>query len=102
LGAYAHYRIMLLHLLQGKRDEAMVAYRALGDGFPSGNPGNPYAELARSFWEAFTAGTGLGDGCAGAVDYAQAHTAEILAPLGSGFYGTAQRDYRAVDICPFE
>jgi hypothetical protein len=102
LSAYAHYRIMLLHLLHGKRDEALVAYRALGDGFPSGNPGHSYAALGTAFWEAQAASGGLRDGCAGAVEYARAHVAEILEPLGSGFYGTAQRDYQPEDVCPFE
>jgi hypothetical protein len=102
LSAYAHYRIMLLHAVQGKHDEATDAYGALADGFPNGEPGHPYAELGRAFWEPYAAGGGLHGGCAAAVEYARTYDAEILAPLGSSFYGTAQRDYRAVDVCPFE
>ena len=66
LGAYAHYRVMLLYVLQGDRNEAQMIFRVLGDGYPAGNPGHPYAELATAFWAAYDPGIGLGSGCAGA------------------------------------
>ena len=37
-----------------------------------------------------------------AVEYAGTHEDNILVPLGSGFYGYMNRDYKARDVCPFE
>jgi len=100
LSAYARYRMMLLHIVQGFMPEAQGVYETLQDEFPVGAVGHQYAKLATVFWEEYNASEDIAAACGKAVEYASAHADEVLAPLGSGFYGFGQRDYAPEDICP--
>lgn len=100
LGAYARYRIMLLHASRGYLDAAQIVFEELQARFPMPRPGHPYAELAAAFWEEFSVGQDLTAACGRAVAYAEEHRAEILAPLGSEFYGVLNRSYAPEDVCP--
>jgi len=99
LSAYARYRIMLLHIVQGSMPEAQVVYETLQDEFPARAVGHQYAELATVFWEGYNASEDIAAACGKAIEYASAHADEVLTPLGSGFYGSGQRDYAPEDIC---
>ncbi len=101
LSAYAYYRTMLVHVALGNMSEASSAYGTLQEQFLPGTAGHPYAQLATVFWEAYNAHGDLVVACNKAVEHATAHAGEILAPLGSEFYGFNNRDYAPDDICIF-
>jgi hypothetical protein len=101
LNAYALYRIMLLHVIQGDLSQAQLAYQSLQEGSPPDAAGNQYAQLATAFWTEYQATEDVAAACSQAVEYAAAHSGELLDPMGSGFYGMNQRDYVPEDICPF-
>lgn len=102
LSAYARYRIMLLHVVQGLMSEAQMVYETLQEEFPPGTVGHQYAELATVFWEEYNAREDIAPACGKAIEYASAHADEVLTPLGNGFYGFGQRDYAPEDICPLK
>jgi len=55
LAAYAYYRIMLLHLVQGHEPDATTVYNTLQEKFGNNQYGRPYAEMATEFWNALMA-----------------------------------------------
>ncbi|MFQ5410480.1 MAG: hypothetical protein ACE5FI_18890, partial [Anaerolineales bacterium] len=101
LAAYGRYRILLLHAAQGYLPEAQTVYDTLQEKFPEGTVGSAYAALATAFWDEFSAQDDIAAACEAAIDYAAAHADQILAPLGSDFYGFGQPDYAPEDLCPF-
>ena len=100
LGAYAYYRIMLLHLVQGNKAGAEASYKTLQQQFGSDPYGQPYVEIATAFWNAYQATQKMYDGCAAAIQYAVEHP-EILIPLGSDYHGSQSHTYVPADVCPF-
>ena len=100
LSAYSRYRIMLLHTFQEYVPEATIVYETLIEKFPSGTPGNAFAQMATAFWEEYSASEEIKSACQAAIAFADENQAEILNPLGGGFYGWG-RIYLPEDICPF-
>jgi hypothetical protein len=100
LAAYAYYRIMLIHLVQGNESEASTTYNTLQQTFGSNQYGHPYVEMATAFWEAYQSTHKMYDGCAAAIQYAAEHP-EILTPLGSDYHGAQSHTYVPADVCPF-
>jgi hypothetical protein len=100
LAAYAYYRIMLLHLIQGNESEAITAYTTLQQSFGNDPYARPYTEMATAFWNAYQSTRKMYDGCAAAIQYAVEHP-EILIPLGSDYHGVQAKIYKPEDVCPF-
>ncbi len=100
LAAYAYYRIMLLHLVQGNESDAGTIYNTLQQKFGSDSYGRPYVEIATAFWEAYQSTHKMYDGCAAAIQYAAEHP-DILIPLGSDYHGWQSHTYVPADVCPF-
>jgi hypothetical protein len=100
LAAYAYYRIMLLHLVQGNEPEASTTYNTLQETFGNDQYGSPYVEMATAFWNAYQSTHKMYDGCAAAIQYAVEHP-EILIPLGSDYHGAQSHIYKPEDVCPF-
>jgi hypothetical protein len=100
LAAYAYYRIMLLHLVQGQAAEAASTYQTLYETFGNDPYAAPYVEMASAFWEAYQSTEKMYDGCAAAIQYAVEHS-EILIPLGSDYHGWQSHIYEPADVCPF-
>jgi len=100
LGAYAYYRIILLHFVQENEQEASLAYKALQEKFGNDPYGQPYVEMATAFWDAYQYAHKMYDGCAAAIQYAAEHP-EILIPLGSDYHGSQSHTYVPADVCPF-
>jgi hypothetical protein len=99
LAAYAYYRIMLLHIVQGHESDAGTVYKTLQQKFGSDPYGRPYAEMATAFWETYQSTYKMYTGCAAAIQYAVEHP-EILAPLGSDYHGYQSHTYAPEDVCP--
>ena len=100
LAAYAYYRIMLIHLVQGNELEAEATYNTLHEKFSSDHSAQPYLEMATKFWEAHQSTHEMYDGCAAAIQYGAEHP-EILIPLGSDYHGSQSHTYSPADVCPF-
>jgi hypothetical protein len=101
LAAYAYYRIMLLHIVQGHESDAGTVYKTLQQKFGNKSYSQPYVEMATAFWEAHWSTRGIYDGCAAAIQYTVEHP-EILTPLGGGwYYGSQSHAYVPTDVCPF-
>ena len=100
LAAYAYYRIMLLHLVQGHETDATTVYNTLQQKFGSDQYGRPYVEMATAFWNAYQSTHKMYDGCAAAIQYAAEHP-DILIPLGSDYHGAQSHIYVSEDVCPF-
>jgi len=100
LAAYAYYRIMLIHLVQGHASDASTAYNTLQQKFGNDQYGHPYVEMATAFWKAYQSTHKMYDGCAAAIQYAAEHP-EILIPLGSDYHGWQSHQYKPEDVCPF-
>jgi hypothetical protein len=88
LAAYAYYRIMLLHLVQGHESDATTVYNTLQEKFGNDQYGRPYVEMATAFWNAYQSTHKMYAGCAAAIQYAAEHP-DILIPLGTGAIITA-------------
>jgi hypothetical protein len=100
LAAYAYYRIMLLHIVQGHESDADTVYKTLQQKFSNDQYGQPYVEMAIAFWNAYQSTHKMYDGCAAAIQYAVEHP-EMLTPLGSDYHGAQSHIYMPADVCPF-
>ena len=112
--AYAFYRRMLASVLNGNQSGAASAFADLQSRFPltlivtndegqeeevaSTEPGIIYTQMAIAFWDNYSRFGDHGTACAEAVSFAQRNSA-VLSPLNS--FGYANRQYVAVDMCPF-
>ena len=101
LEAYARFRMLLIELARGRLDEAENQLRILKAGFGQDSSAYPFVELSEIVWDAHLDTQGMGRACSLAIDYASAHEEQVLAPLGSTYYGFLNRDYDPQDICPF-
>lgn len=100
LAAYAYYRIMLLHLVQGHESDATTVYNTLQEKFGNDPYGHPYVEMASAFWEAYQSTHKMYAGCAAAIQYAAKYP-DILTPLGSDYHGWQSHQYKPEGVCPF-
>lgn len=100
LAAYAYYRIMLLHIVQGNNAEADRTYDTLREKFATDEYGRPYVAMATAFRDAYQSTHKIYAGCAAAIEYA-AKQPEILVPLGSDYHGEQSHTYVPEDVCPF-
>jgi len=100
LAAYAYYRIMLLHLVQGHEPDATTVYNTLQQKFGNDQYGHLYVEMATAFWNVYQSTHKMYASCAAAIDYAVKHP-EILTPLGSDYHGSQSHIYVPADVCPF-
>ena len=107
LAAYAHFRILLLHILQGKIAEAENEFNILNESFQPGFPGYAYVELVNVFWSEYQKSANIENACARAIEYTELHPVEVLSSLGNGesagvyYFGFQSLVYEPEDICPF-
>ncbi len=104
--AYARFRVLLLHVVQGYLPEAETVYSTLQEQYPEGRIGHAYAEMAAAFWNEYQKERNIGQACAKAVDYAIEHPTETLSYLGNGeyaimYFGDQSLEYKPEDLCPF-
>lgn len=100
LAAYAYYRIMLLHFVQGHKSDAGTVYKTLEQKFSNNPYGRPYYEMATIFLEQYQATHNMYESCAAAIQYAEKNPV-ILVPLGSDYHGGYSHTYVPADVCPF-
>jgi hypothetical protein len=100
LAAYAYYRIMLLHIVQGHESDAGTVYKTLQQKFSRAPHGQPYVEMANAFWDTYQSTHTVYEACVASIQYAAAHR-EILIPLGSEYHGGYSHLYVPADVCLF-
>jgi len=100
LAAYAYYRIMLLHIVEGNEAEAENVLKTLQEKFPPNNPGYPYVEMAGDFMVEYLASHNITNACGAAIQFATEYP-KILVPLGSDYHGEQSHRYTPYDVCPF-
>ena len=100
LAAYAYYRIMLIHIVQGHESDAGTVSKTLEQKFSNNSYSRPYFEVANAFWEVYQSTHKMYDSCAAAIQYAAEHP-QILTPLGSDYHGGYSHTYVPADVCPF-
>ena len=100
LAAYAYYRIMLIHIIQGHEFDAGTVYKTLQQKFGNDSYNKTYVEMAAAFWNAYLPAHRMHDGCAAAIEYAAEHP-DILTPLGSEYHGSQSHTHIPADVCPF-
>lgn len=101
LSAYARFRIVVLHALNGYQNDAQVVYDTLQEKFPDGTAGHPYAEMAKAFWDEFLVSENIELSCHQAVEYADSHP-DILLPLNGPEFSFWSKTYYPFDVCPFK
>ena len=101
LAAYAQYRIVLLHALQGQMGEAEEAYAAMLAAYPAEAEGHIFVQLAERLLDEYQASEDVRAACAAVVAFAAQHEDEVLQYVG-GYHGWQALEYEVEDVCPFE
>lgn len=98
LAAYARFKILLIHVAQGKIDQASGEYERLQQDFLQDQPGSGFASMAKEFWAEYSSGHGLAAGCAKARRYANDHPTQTSDQIDANWHGWQSPE---LDICPF-
>jgi len=96
LSGYSMFRVVVTYAQMGDQGDAQVAYGILQNQYLDGSVGRAYADLARAFWEVWTAGGDLTQSCSAARSFAEAHKTEVLDPL---YFGYANPSTTLEDVC---
>jgi hypothetical protein len=75
--AYARYRIVLLHSLQGSIGDAQAAYNTLHVEHGLGMNGYIFAQMATIFWDEFESSGDVAEACQEVNSFAVIHSEEI-------------------------
>jgi len=100
LAAYAQYRIVLLHALQGQVGEAEEAYKTMLTAYPAGEEGHIFVQLAERLLDEYRASEDVRAACAEVVAFAAQHEEDVLQYVG-GYHGWQTLEYEVEDVCPF-
>jgi hypothetical protein len=101
LAAYAYYRIMLLYILRGDTSKAETTYDTLQRQFPTGNPGNYFAQTASIFLQEYQSSLSIQNSCKNVIEYVQKHPLQGEY-LGDWDHGVHSIHYTPEAICPFK
>ena len=101
LVAYAYFRSLVLHALQGEDQQAQLLYDSLILQFPAGQPGHTSAELAAAFWPVYLGTHDVGQACTQALRAVGEGVEDILYWLDGDFHGRQAPAYLPVDLCPY-
>jgi hypothetical protein len=93
--AYAWYRIMLLHILQGSIGDAQAAYNTLKAEYSLVMNGYIFAQMATIFWDEFESSGDVAEACQEVNSFAVIHSEEIRRILPYYYKELVER------VCPF-
>lgn len=101
INAFGRLRILMVHASRGSTREAEIVHTSLLERVNADGAGAPYREVAEVFWQAYEGEDGgFWSACRRAGEYAASHAAEILEPLGKGYYGEYGREFVSGHLCP--
>jgi hypothetical protein len=102
LAAYARFRIMVLHILEGHMPEAQTVYKTLQEKFPEEKDGHGFALIAKAFWDEYQASESVKQACDQATSMAYKHQPGLKF-LGADYHNLSQDIvYGPKDVCPFK
>lgn len=105
--AYAYFRIMLLHLVQGDISKAEDTYHTMQHEYPS-NPSQPlFSKIAVEFWKEYQSTKSIGQACEMVIETVTGKPEDYFRYLGNlddgrGSFGDQSHDYLPEDVCPFK
>jgi hypothetical protein len=112
LAAYARFRIMVLHVIQGHLPDARTVYETLLSKYPTGTEGAVFSELARIFWDEFQHSKDTGSSCSKVIQKVSEDRVTYLKYLGNLRYdnepeyseghGWWSLYYAPEDVCPYK
>jgi hypothetical protein len=98
LTAFARWRLLLTDLQMGNVEGARAEFDRLQADYPPGAFGHDIAEMAQVFWDAYSRGAGIAQGCSAGVA-----AADRFGPVLEFFnnnYGYANPWWEPQDLCP--
>jgi hypothetical protein len=101
LAAYARYKIVVLYTLLGREEIAQAAVAEFEAAVPENSDQAGFLEMASIFRRQGGAAD-PGRACAAVQKYAAENQEQLLAPLGSSGFGYANREFTALDTCPWK
>jgi tetratricopeptide (TPR) repeat protein len=100
--AYAYYRMMLTHVVQGNLDEALKAYNTLQNQFANDSDASPIAMMAAQFWNQYQSTHEVASSCSKVIGFVNTHP-DVLASFAlSPYWPTPGEDYEPKDLCPIK
>ena len=102
LGAYAHYRKMLVYVVLGDIKNAQDTYEKLGTEYQS-TAGEIYIDLASVFWDEYSLSGDIKKACNGARSFVARNRDEVVTmSIRTSIYDSwSGKFYLDEDICPF-
>lgn len=100
--AYAYYRMMVTHVVQGNLDEALKNYDALQNQFVNDEDASSFAMMATQFWEHYQSTQNIASSCAQVIRYVKANPVVLSSFALYPFSTTPDYDYQPKDLCPIE
>jgi len=94
LGAYASFRLMIVHLLMENFNAAEATYATIMANYPASG----FAQMAEKFWVEYQSGNDVGSACLAAQSFVLAHPGLTIDLL---YFGYANPEYEPEDICPY-
>ncbi len=101
LAAYARYKMIALYTLLGREEIAQAALAEFETAVPPGSSQTGYLDMARIFRRE-GGFENRARACTAVQAYADKHSEQILAPLGTLAFGYVNRELTAQDTCPWK
>jgi hypothetical protein len=99
LGAYAAYKIAVIHLSRAETGAAQQMLDQMARSYPAGTPEYAFLEMALAYQSALTGGD-ASKACNAVTEYLLAHPSQVLDPLGPQVFGYSNKSFGAQDMCP--
>jgi hypothetical protein len=100
LGAYAAYKIAVIHLDKGESEAAQQILNQMARSYPDGTSQHAFVEMALAYQLALGESLDLKASCDAVTQFSQAHQGEVLNPLGPAVFGYANKSFGPQDLCP--
>jgi hypothetical protein len=97
LAAYAGFKMILAHILEGDLIAAESALEELLFQYPEGETGAAFGAMAETFWDEYLITKDVETSCLTAQAFADENSVDILDVL---YFGYANPAYSSEDLCP--
>jgi hypothetical protein len=97
--AYARLRLLELYAYLGRNEDAAAEWDYLDAHYSVGTTGYPYASLAKTFWNSYSADGDVGSACAAVRDQSKSGEGDVFGPMKA--YGYGNLTPTPETICPY-